>query len=809
MKILQAEIYGFGKFTDAKFKFNNGLQFITGVNEAGKTTLKAFIVAILFGFADGRQRFKRYQPKEGARYGGRLLVEQDGGLYILERLEGDKGGYLTITDSSSGQKMPAGLLSNWLNAMTSSLFETVYAVDQSNLEKIRSLAPEELEKNFLTIAASGSQQIIELQNKLQKKAEAIYKPNGRIPQLNKLLQNYQKKEKELQDMSSNSHLFVEWEKLIKQETWQRSELGKQVQVCESELLKLQQLQNLWTTFSEFETLNSVSVKEVLTTPIEPERYAYLQEEHLKVAAKKSALQNLSEKISKTTKETDKVVNFAELQLYDEFQEQFANLFKQLNNYLDEIYLALALRKKNAEGKNEQDINSRITQLNGSKTRSKPHSREKVAQKFEDKRKMLAVWGLLVGICLIIVLFAPQNLLKFPAFGGVLFAGYNVWRTFTGVKDLRQEKEELSKEETSSKSFNIGKELEHTNTVKLRLNQLLVELSFFKKSAAFCRERLDLPPDLLDSLEKLLQFKTKITDSLRERNNRNRLLDYYQEEKKKLEEEITVVYTELTAYFKHFGVSSFSQLRERYMRQQQNTEQRTKLKSLQTQISPVLMHELRKYKSRGEITRKLQEKEVEIQQKKAVIATLTEKITEKSVRLEQFGESSAVLELEQELANQQALIIEETDKWLALKTADSCLEKVLELMSQSTLPRVLKLAQQYFSCLTHRRYKKILVEGNRLHLLDDKKIIYDVRELSRATAEQLYLSLRLAFIVLTSRTIKLPILIDDGFVNFDKLRKKEMITLLQKISKETQIICFSVDISFLCDKVDKESILRIN
>nr|WP_290123542.1 hypothetical protein [Liquorilactobacillus satsumensis] len=66
--------------------------------------------------------------------------------------------------------MPASLLQRWLNSLTSDLFEAVYAVDQTSLEQIRQLAPEELEKSFLTIAASGSQQIMMLQKKIAKKS---------------------------------------------------------------------------------------------------------------------------------------------------------------------------------------------------------------------------------------------------------------------------------------------------------------------------------------------------------------------------------------------------------------------------------------------------------------------------------------------------------------------------------------------------------------------------------------------------------------------------------------------------------------
>ncbi|MGN1291467.1 MAG: ATP-binding protein, partial [Levilactobacillus brevis] len=43
-------IYGFGHFHDRTFTLDAGLNYLVGPNEAGKSTLTQFIVAILFGF---------------------------------------------------------------------------------------------------------------------------------------------------------------------------------------------------------------------------------------------------------------------------------------------------------------------------------------------------------------------------------------------------------------------------------------------------------------------------------------------------------------------------------------------------------------------------------------------------------------------------------------------------------------------------------------------------------------------------------------------------------------------------------------
>ena len=51
MKIRSLHITNFGKFSNQTFHFSDdGFQLVYGLNESGKTTLKAFIESMLFGF---------------------------------------------------------------------------------------------------------------------------------------------------------------------------------------------------------------------------------------------------------------------------------------------------------------------------------------------------------------------------------------------------------------------------------------------------------------------------------------------------------------------------------------------------------------------------------------------------------------------------------------------------------------------------------------------------------------------------------------------------------------------------------------
>src|SRR5699024_9456215 len=87
MKIKQLHIYGFGKWQDQRWDLSEQqLSVIVGDNEAGKSTIRAFILFILFGLSP--QQRQRYLPKRGGQLGGRLVVQASNGQdYTIERIE--------------------------------------------------------------------------------------------------------------------------------------------------------------------------------------------------------------------------------------------------------------------------------------------------------------------------------------------------------------------------------------------------------------------------------------------------------------------------------------------------------------------------------------------------------------------------------------------------------------------------------------------------------------------------------------------------------------------------------------------------
>lgn len=98
MKITLLDIKGFGKFNNLNIKPSEGFNIVYEDNEAGKTTLQAFIRAMLYGLKGGRKSrdgslppLKQYKPWNGDQYSGILEYRLDDGSGFRIGRNFDKG----------------------------------------------------------------------------------------------------------------------------------------------------------------------------------------------------------------------------------------------------------------------------------------------------------------------------------------------------------------------------------------------------------------------------------------------------------------------------------------------------------------------------------------------------------------------------------------------------------------------------------------------------------------------------------------------------------------------------------------------
>ena len=187
MIIRSIKINGFGKLKDEKIELEDGLNIVYGANESGKSTVRGFIVNMLFGMKRSRGRssktddYMRYEPIDGDKnYSGSMEIEREGRTYLIRRdfYEGAKRDKVLIL--SDGEMIDTGKAAeNALSDVTMELFTNTVAVSQRSDADVRILQ-NEINKKIMTGPDDfeGAEVIcgsIEKMSAQAKKAETDYK----------------------------------------------------------------------------------------------------------------------------------------------------------------------------------------------------------------------------------------------------------------------------------------------------------------------------------------------------------------------------------------------------------------------------------------------------------------------------------------------------------------------------------------------------------------------------------------------------------------------------------------------------------
>ncbi|WP_242261848.1 AAA family ATPase [Bacillus cereus group sp. BfR-BA-01453] len=196
MRIEKLHIYGYGKLENVEMDLSM-LTVLYGENEAGKSTIRSFMKSILFGFPTRGQR--RYEPKEGGKYGGAITVQTEKyGRLKIERLPKTAAGEVTVyfEDGKTGGEE---ILHDILTGMNESLFESVFSFDMHGLQNIHQLGEADIGNYLFSASAVGSDALLQLDKKLEKEMDQRFKPSGRKPEINVSLQEMKKLEEKMKE----------------------------------------------------------------------------------------------------------------------------------------------------------------------------------------------------------------------------------------------------------------------------------------------------------------------------------------------------------------------------------------------------------------------------------------------------------------------------------------------------------------------------------------------------------------------------------------------------------------------------------
>jgi uncharacterized protein YhaN len=149
---------------------------------------------------------------------------------------------------------------------------------------------------------------------------------------------------------------------------------------------------------------------------------------------------------------------------------------------------------------------------------------------------------------------------------------------------------------------------------------------------------------------------------------------------------------------------------------------------------------------------------------------------------------------QQLEEHRAALVAMTAEWAPLAMCATLIRQTKALYERERQPALLQAASNYFRSITGGRYTRIVMPLGEQRIVAERASgeLVDSSQMSRGTAEQLYLALRFALIdeVVTSKGVSLPILMDDILVNFDRDRQQLAQQVIIDLANRHQILFFT-------------------
>ncbi|MEV5025126.1 AAA family ATPase [Paenibacillus sp. LPE1-1-1.1] len=209
MKLLKAEIDGFGQLYGRQVPLDASVIIVYGPNEAGKSTMFGFIRSMLFGFAKRGQAQERQEPINGGKHGGRLVFRNAADeTYIVDRYAVDGAGKVKLRglDASSN---PEGLLqegavlsqTEWerafLGGVSEKLYRQLFAISLTELQEVGALSGDELGRYLYQAGWDNGKTIAAAEKRILQEMEQLFKPRGANQQMNQQLKTLEQLDAEL------------------------------------------------------------------------------------------------------------------------------------------------------------------------------------------------------------------------------------------------------------------------------------------------------------------------------------------------------------------------------------------------------------------------------------------------------------------------------------------------------------------------------------------------------------------------------------------------------------------------------------
>lgn len=293
-------------------------------------------------------------------------------------------------------------------------------------------------------------------------------------------------------------------------------------------------------------------------------------------------------------------------------------------------------------------------------------------------------------------------------------------------------------------------------------------------------------DLLARFEYLQQFDQKMSRQKQLHSQQQTTL--LADQRQKLVAQQSRLSEKAEAILVATDTASLGEIPQRLQQVQQTESQQQRLEELTKTIGPLYPNQPT-YQELNQATATNQQHVRQLQQEEG---TLMETVQRQRLELEVLQKDGTLDELRQQQAQLETGLFAELVEWGGKKTAQATLTDLATDLSQQQLPQLLQAAGQYLEILTAGRHDQLGFSEGFLTVEGVNHARLSIHELSTGTKDQVIMAIRFGYLQLQKNRQLAPVIIDDGWLNYDSQRKKQLARLLAHFSENYQVICLSSD-----------------
>lgn len=809
MYISKIEIDHFGKWEHETFTFHPNLQVVQGLNESGKTTIRRFIEQMLFDFKQKKNGVYPYQPLHTNTRGGRMWIEDEGlGSLIIERTAVGSQKKLVLKSAETGQALPESMLERILHELTLSEYHSLFGFNEEELQQNVFSNEEEMHRFLYSLSVMGHKGAYEESQSLLNDANKLYRPQAKKLELNERIDRLEDLTNRLLQTKSENTLYEGYLHAIKGLQQEEEELTTKLSKIQN---RIDALEEKHTYLDALEEYRAIEGQQEL-----PKEY-----DHSKAVEANHCLRSFEKEIEQTkeelkrtkdqvqalveaTEDTKLEALYTKAQSMAAIEERAFELERELKTHPGNI----GVQRENIQPFTEAEL-------------AKIDAMQRETQPTTSMRTEILI-GLIGIIVMIVVGFLTNQVLASVIItSGLGVAGAFFLQKNGQVISPKSKKEnervqqilldkgiEMTLEDAKRFiSRNEGRNVNDFIQKKAQWNQLEERLSAFKEETQdfWKNEQITAPATINQQLG-------IIREAWMNSQKREAKMEQLQESilKKEqhlaqLEQDATEVREELLNSLRPLGITTIEAFRSHMATLDHRVALSQKRAYIEKQVA-IFSSDEKESLHRETLEEELQDEVFTKAQLESRRKEVRDQLVSLKTKTELMEEDEQVEALQMEADFERFEAQEAMKDWATQVYAAKWILKQLDEKVPTKVRLIVEEASRIFSRLTRGQYTKIHLSDTQSKVKQENGQWMEAFYLSKGALDQLYIAIRFAFIFQLAKKMKIPVLIDDGFVNFDRERLSIMIELMEELSRVTQVFYFTTEVP---TEISKENILKLS